>query len=117
MWTDLLPLMTYCFVMSSTPGPNNGMLAAGRWCKHRDRLNTKLLKAHQVSARQLTQAGLVLDHPGEGGLFLWVSVPEDAHLNLLVQAAYGNKILLVRGATFSADNPTDAHIRFNVAFS
>jgi DNA-binding transcriptional MocR family regulator len=38
-------------------------------------------------------------------------------LNLLVQDAYRNKILLVRGATFSADNPTDAHIRFNVAFS
>ena len=28
MPTDLLPLMTYCFVMSSTPGPNNVMLAA-----------------------------------------------------------------------------------------
>lgn len=28
MWTDLMPLMTYCFVMSSTPGPNNVMLAS-----------------------------------------------------------------------------------------
>ena len=28
MWSDLLPLMTYCFVMSSTPGPNNVMLAS-----------------------------------------------------------------------------------------
>lgn len=28
MWTDLLPLMSYCFVMSSTPGPNNVMLAS-----------------------------------------------------------------------------------------
>jgi threonine/homoserine/homoserine lactone efflux protein len=26
--TDLLPLMTYCLVMSSTPGPNNVMLTA-----------------------------------------------------------------------------------------
>jgi threonine/homoserine/homoserine lactone efflux protein len=26
--TELLPLMTYCFVMSSTPGPNNMMLTA-----------------------------------------------------------------------------------------
>jgi threonine/homoserine/homoserine lactone efflux protein len=25
--TDLFPLMTYCFVMSSTPGPNNVLLA------------------------------------------------------------------------------------------
>ena len=28
MLTDLMPLATYCFVMSSTPGPNNVMLAA-----------------------------------------------------------------------------------------
>jgi len=26
--TELLPMMTYCFVMSSTPGPNNIMLTA-----------------------------------------------------------------------------------------
>lgn len=28
MVTDLLPLATYCFLMSSTPGPNNVMLTA-----------------------------------------------------------------------------------------
>jgi threonine/homoserine/homoserine lactone efflux protein len=28
MLTDLFPLMTYCFVMSSTPGPNNVLLAS-----------------------------------------------------------------------------------------
>jgi threonine/homoserine/homoserine lactone efflux protein len=28
MFTDLLPLATYCFLMSSTPGPNNVMLTA-----------------------------------------------------------------------------------------
>ena len=28
MYTDLLPLATYCFLMSSTPGPNNVMLTA-----------------------------------------------------------------------------------------
>lgn len=27
MWTELIPMMTYCFVMSSTPGPNNVMVA------------------------------------------------------------------------------------------
>lgn len=93
------------------------VLAAGRWRKHLDRLNAKLLAARHASARQLTQAGLLLDHPGEGGLFLWASVPADVDLNLLVQDAYRNKILLVRGATFSADKQADAHIRFNVAFS
>lgn len=93
------------------------VLAAGRWRKHLDRLNAKLLAARHASARQLSEAGLLLDHPGEGGLFLWASVPDDVDLNLLVQDAYRNKILLVRGATFSADKQADAHIRFNVAFS
>jgi hypothetical protein len=34
-----------------------------------------------------------------------------------VQDAYRNKILLMRGAAFSADDRPDQHIRFNVAFS
>jgi DNA-binding transcriptional MocR family regulator len=93
------------------------VLAAGRWRKHLDRLNAKLRTARQVATRQLSAAGMVLDHPGEGGLFLWASVPEEVDVNLLVQDAYQNKILLVRGATFSADNPGDTHIRFNAAFS
>lgn len=93
------------------------VLAAGRWRKHLDRLNAKLLAARHASARQLSSAGLLLDHPGEEGLFLWASVAPDVDLNLLVQDAYRNKILLARGATFSANNQTNAHIRFNVAFS
>jgi DNA-binding transcriptional MocR family regulator len=93
------------------------VLAAGRWRKHLDRLNAKLLAARHASARQLESAGVMLDHPGEGGLFLWGSVPAEVDLNLLVQDAYRNKILLVRGATFSGGKAYDSHIRFNVAFS
>ncbi|MCV2350470.1 PLP-dependent aminotransferase family protein [Paucibacter sp. Y2R2-4] len=93
------------------------VLAAGRWRKHLDRLNAKLMAARHSSAKQLSEAGIRLDHPGEGGLFLWGSVPPEVDLNLLVQDAYRNKILLVRGATFSADRAFDSHIRFNAAFS
>lgn len=93
------------------------VLAAGRWRKHLDRLNAKLLVARHASARQLSAAGLLLDHPGEGGLFLWASVPEGVDMNQLVQDAYRNQILLVRGATFTANQQADAHIRFNVVFS
>ncbi|MBA4344523.1 MAG: PLP-dependent aminotransferase family protein [Methylibium sp.] len=93
------------------------VLAAGRWRKHLERLQRKLLSARNASARALAAAGIQLDHPGEGGLFLWGSVPEHVDLDLLVQDAFRNKILLVRGAAFSADNRADRHIRFNVAFS
>lgn len=93
------------------------VLAAGRWRKHHDRLNAKLLAARHASARQLVGAGITLDHPGEGGLFLWGKVAPEVDLPLLVQDAYRNKILLVSGATFSASQAFASHIRFNVAFS
>lgn len=93
------------------------VLAAGRWRKHHDRLNAKLLAARHASARQLIAAGITLDHPSEGGLFLWGQVPAGVDLSLLVQDAYRHKILLVGGATFSASRAFDSHVRFNVAFS
>jgi DNA-binding transcriptional MocR family regulator len=91
------------------------VLAAGRWRKHLDRLQARLLKARVASARQLTEAGIQLDHPGEGGLFLWGALPEGVDSQLLVQDAYRNKIVLARGSMFSADRAFDSHLRFNVA--
>ena len=44
-------------------------------------------------------------------------MPEGLDVDLLVQYAYRNKILLMRGAAFSANDIPNQHIRFNVAFS
>jgi len=93
------------------------LLAAGRWRKHLERLQRKLVAARNATARQLAEAGIVPDHPGEGGLFLWGALPPGVDVDLLVQDAYRNKILLVRGATFRADAAPDPHLRFNVVFS
>jgi DNA-binding transcriptional MocR family regulator len=93
------------------------LLAAGRWRKHLDRLQAKLGTARNAAARQLRQSGILLDHPGEGGLFLWGAVPHGVSVDELVKDAYRNGILLVRGATFRADGEDDPHIRFNVVFS
>ncbi|QPF73413.1 PLP-dependent aminotransferase family protein [Roseateles sp. DAIF2] len=96
------------------------LLAAGRWRKHLERLQRKLLAARNVTMRQLGEAGIAFDQPGEGGLFLWGRVPEGVDAALLAQDAYRNKILLVRGATFRAAPPPagepDEHLRFNVVF-
>ncbi|HEX2010125.1 MAG TPA: PLP-dependent aminotransferase family protein [Roseateles sp.] len=97
------------------------LLAAGRWRKHLERLQRKLLVARNTTIRQLGEAGMRFDMPGEGGLFLWGQVPEGVDAGLLVHDAYRNKILLARGATFRAATPVegqpDAHLRFNVVFS
>ena len=93
------------------------LLAAGRWRKHLDRLQQKLGVARGAAARRLREAGIALDQPGEGGLFLWGTVPDGVDIDVLVKDALRNQILLARGATFIADGRTDPHIRFNVVFS
>ncbi|MFG6456514.1 PLP-dependent aminotransferase family protein [Roseateles sp. BYS96W] len=93
------------------------VLAAGRWRKHLDRLQQRLAQARGAATRQLREAGVLLDHPGEGGLFLWGALPAGVDVDALVKDAFRNGILLVRGATFAADGARDAHLRFNVAFA
>ena len=93
------------------------VLAAGRLRKHLERLQQKLAQARAVASRQLSEAGVMLDHPGEGGLFMWGRVPAGVDIDLLVKDAFRNAILLARGATFMADGESDPHLRFNVVFS
>lgn len=93
------------------------VLRAGNLRKHLDRLQRKVMAARNVSTRQLSAAGVRFEQPGDAGLFLWGTMPEGLDVDLLVQDAYRNKILLMRGAAFSANDTPDQHIRFNVAFS
>lgn len=93
------------------------VLRAGNLRKHLDRLQRKIMAARNASARQLTEAGVQFEHPGDAGIFLWGTMPAGLDVDLLVQDAYRNKILLMRGAAFSANDTPDQHIRFNVAFS
>lgn len=93
------------------------VLAAGRWRKHLDRLQQRLAVARAAATQQLRQAGVLLEHPGEGGLFLWGALPAGVDVDGLVREAFRDGILLVRGATFAADGAGDAHLRFNAAFS
>jgi len=92
------------------------VLAAGRWRKHLDRLNARLAAARFASLRQLRAAGIAFDHPGECGLFLWGELPAGVDVDELVADAGRNRIVLARGAAFSADHgAANPHIRFNVA--
>lgn len=93
------------------------VLAAGRWRKHLDRLQQRLAQARGAATQQLRDAGVLLEHPGEGGLFLWGALPAGADVDAVVKDAFRHGILLVRGATFAADGARDPHIRFNAVFS
>lgn len=90
------------------------LLSTGHWRKHLGQLQRKLIAARNAATRQLGQTGLLFDHQGVGGLFLWGSVPAGIDIDLLVKDAYRNKILLASGAMFTAGQGRDPHIRFNV---
>ncbi|MFN3304919.1 MAG: PLP-dependent aminotransferase family protein [Roseateles sp.] len=93
------------------------VLAAGRWRKHLDRLQQRLALARGTATRQLRDAGVMLEQPGEGGMFLWGQLPPGVDVDGVVRDAFRSGILLVRGATFAADGAPDPHLRFNAAFS
>ncbi|MES2016239.1 MAG: PLP-dependent aminotransferase family protein [Pseudomonadota bacterium] len=93
------------------------VLRAGNLRKHLDRLQRKVMVARNASTRQLRAAGVLFEQPGDAGIFLWGTMPEGLDVDLLVQDAYRNKIVLMRGAAFSPHDTPDRHIRFNVAFS
>jgi len=93
------------------------LLSSGRFRKHIDRLQQKLAAARNTASHELRQAGILLERPAEGGLFLWGAVPHGVDVDVLVKDAYRNRILLARGAAFAADASADPHLRFNVIFS
>ncbi|MBY0573250.1 MAG: PLP-dependent aminotransferase family protein [Undibacterium sp.] len=93
------------------------VLKAGNWRKHLERLQRKIIQARTTCITQLSEAGMAFEHLGEVGLFLWGTIPDGVDMQLLLQDAYRNKILLVGGATFSAQQHHDRYLRFNVAFS
>jgi DNA-binding transcriptional MocR family regulator len=93
------------------------VLKAGNLRKHLDRLQRRITVARNASARQLSAAGVLFEQPGDAGIFLWGTMPEGLDVQLLVQDAYRNKILMMRGAAFSPNDIPDQHIRFNVVFS
>jgi DNA-binding transcriptional MocR family regulator len=92
------------------------VLKAGNWRKHLDRLQRKIMVARNACVQQLTEAGMLFEHLGDAGIFLWGTLPDGVDVDLLVQDAYRNKILLMRGAAFSATDAPNRHLRFNVAF-
>lgn len=92
------------------------LLASGRFRKHLDRLQARLATARQGAMRALRGAGVLLDRPAEGGLFLWGTLPAGSDADELVKDAYRQQILLA-GAAFDATQADRRHLRFNVVYA
>jgi len=116
MDTYILPLAAYCFVMSSTPGPNNVMLAAsGANFGFRDTLphilGIVVGGAVQTFAACVGLGALLAEWPAWQVLLRWVGA---AYLLVLAWRLVGSGIAdgglarpltLAQGALFQAVNP------------
>ena len=115
--TELLPLMTYCFVMSSTPGPNNLMVtASGANFGYRGTL-PQILGINvggflQTSVACLGLGALFVALPGAqtmlrlaGAAYLLVLAWKLGAASLVVEARLPRPLSFTHGALFQAINP------------
>jgi len=79
---------------------------------YREKLETFL---ETMEAHFPRQAGVTWTKP-EGGLFLWVSVPEKINTSTLFQEAIKFKVAFVPGAAFYVDTPALNHMRINFSY-
>jgi 2-aminoadipate transaminase len=68
-----------------------------------------------MTAHFPSETGVSWTRP-EGGLFLWVSVPEHIDTDILFFDAIEHKVAFVPGALFYGENPERNHMRINFSF-
>ena len=62
------------------------------------------------------ETGVTWTRP-EGGLFLWVTVPEKIDTQALFNEAIKHKVAFVPGEVFYGENPRKNHMRINFSYA
>jgi DNA-binding transcriptional MocR family regulator len=92
------------------------VLASGKYRKYVERLRDRLTKARAFSIHVLRTAGLTIENPDHGGLFLWAQLPASVDTVGLALEARGAGILLAPGSLFSLSGGANDRLRFNAAY-
>jgi DNA-binding transcriptional MocR family regulator len=92
------------------------VLASGKYRKYLERLRDRLTKARSLSVHMLRAAGLTVENPVDGGLFLWAQLPASVDTVGLASEAREAGILLAPGSMFSLSGGATDRLRFNAAY-
>jgi DNA-binding transcriptional MocR family regulator len=93
------------------------VLNSGKYRRHTERLRDRLAKSRAASARQLSEAGMMVNsNPGDG-IFLWAQLPPSVDPDRLAVDAKAKGILLAKGTLFSETGQHRDYLRFNVAYA
>ncbi len=93
------------------------VLDSGKYRRHVERLRDRLARGRAASAKQLTEAGMILNTPPGQGIFLWAQLPNAVDPDRLTLDARNRGILLAKGALFSPTAQHRDYLRFNVAYA
>ena len=91
------------------------MLNDGSYHKHRKRMVQGLQTCGAKVAGWLQRLGFTLDHPYEGGLFIWATLPPGFDAQTLARQALAQDVVLAPGSLFGHDPALQRLLRFNVA--
>ena len=93
------------------------ILTAGRHRTHLERLRQRLAAAQEKVSRRLAEAGALLTHRTDSGMFLWAQLPSPLDSRTILQQAKAKGILLAPGELFRPDGRSTGHFRFNVGYA
>ena len=93
------------------------MLSSGQYRKHLNKLHKKLRSHREEALENFDQLGMQAQLEPEGGLFLWMKMPEHVDLIEMSNRAADKGIMLAPGNLFRPHQEPSQWMRFNVASS
>jgi len=93
------------------------MLSSGQYRKHLNQLHKKLQQCRETALNNFDKLGMQADIEPEGGMFLWMKMPE--HLDIIEMSKHAAQqgIMLAPGNLFRPHQEPSQWMRFNVACS
>jgi DNA-binding transcriptional MocR family regulator len=93
------------------------VLASGTYRKHVQRVRERLSRTWSIASQELERAGLTMEHPHGGSMFLWARLPAGLDAEVLWEKARESGILLAAGPMFSITGGCREYLRFNIAYA
>lgn len=93
------------------------MLTAGSYRKHMEKIRARLRQGLEQTMSALEILGLPLYTEPQGGMFIWVKMPEHVNVVSLATAAARQGLTLAPGNLFRPHQEPGPWLRFNVASS
>jgi len=93
------------------------MLSSGQYRKHLNQLHKKLQHCREDALNNFDKLGMLADLEPEGGMFLWMKMPEHLDIIEMSNQAAQQGIMLAPGNLFRPHQEPSQWMRFNVASS